>query len=225
MGKGLERGGARSSEVPKLIPSRTPPQGPTAHAPPLGAHAHLARRGLRKFPFTRPLRQAPVSPSFSFSLVPAGRIPRMNSLFTKLLRVPEPSATYLSGFGTFPSSPTPSASAGRPRRQRRGRRRARARVMVGVAGAEWRGDALPERTSVSFSSKPRCVCSSKGVPFSCVGILGFYDSGLQLPPDLAGLLSSPSPDHQEAGINWVFPLLSSFVAQGWVAKADEVCRL
>lgn len=64
---------------------------------------------------TRPLRQAPVSlPSYSIFLVPAGRIPGINSLSAKLPRVPEPSATYLSGFGAFfPCSPAPKASSRR----------------------------------------------------------------------------------------------------------------
>lgn len=121
--KELRREGVRTPEAAQLIPSHarrpTPtrfPRGQRACATARRACA-LPRRGLRKFPFTRPLRQAPVSPSCSFLLVPAGRIPRTSSLPTKLPRVPEPSATYLGGFGTFPDSPAPRAQ---PERRRSG---------------------------------------------------------------------------------------------------------
>ena len=81
--------------------------------------------GLRKFPLTRPLRQAPVPPPpFSTLLVPSGRIPGISSLSSKLPRVPEPSTTYLSCF--CPLQPRPQLQ--RLRFLRRGRRRARARA-------------------------------------------------------------------------------------------------
>lgn len=132
------------SAVPKLTPSHNPTPTPTSTSPHLPglqgatplAPSHCAGAmawpacaivscGLRKFPFTRPLRQAPVPPPpFSTLLVPAGRIPGISSLSSKLPRVPEPSTTYLSGFGTL--QPRPQLK--RLRFQRLGRRRARARV-------------------------------------------------------------------------------------------------
>lgn len=129
----------RRGSPTNFSPTPMQAQGAIAHAPPLGAHACSVGRGPRDFPFTRPVRQAPVPPSFSFSLVPKGRIPRIHSLPAKLLSVPESLATHLGGFGSFPFSPAPRHQPERPRREQRGQR-ARVRVMwawpgVGVAWA------------------------------------------------------------------------------------------
>lgn len=51
--------------------------------------------------------------------------------------------------------------------------------------------------------------------------------GFSFPHDMADLLlSCPSPNHHEAGLNWVFPLPSEqFPSQGRVGKADEECAV
>lgn len=124
-------------------------------------------------------------PIFSILLVPAGRIPRINSLSTKLPRVPEPSATYLNGFRTFFNSPAPRASRnGRADYDRDGD--VLARVLC-WAWPGWGGvrNVLPVWTRDPFVASP-----DLGVPvaadfhFSLL-ILGysgffarFYDSGL-----------------------------------------------
>lgn len=124
-GKGLKRGWVRMSAVPKRTPSHDPTPTQTAISPHLPrlqgatplAPSHCAGAtawpacaivscGLRKFPLTRPLRQAPVPPPpFSTLLVPSGRIPGISSLSSKLPRVPGPSTTYLSWFGTLQPRP------------------------------------------------------------------------------------------------------------------------
>lgn len=185
--------------------------------------------GLRKFPLTRPLRQAPVpSPPFSTSLVPSGRISGISSLSSKLLRVPEPSTTYLGCFGTL----QPRPQLNRLRFPRRGRRRARARaegarggrgVRVPVQWWAWPGRRAAETRFWErhlldpWSALATAVFLPPRSPlFTFFDVLGlifarFYDSGFHLPSRLCrpSAFLSVSPNHHGAGLNWLFPHPSS----------------
>lgn len=100
---------------------------------PIGPHAHSVQRGLRKFPLTRPLRQAPVGPPiYSILLVPAGRIPGITPFPPSFLESLRPRPLTSAVLALSPTAPPPRAE--QLRWQRLGRLCARARVMVGVAG-------------------------------------------------------------------------------------------
>lgn len=160
---------------------------------------------------TRPLRQAPVPPPpFSTLLVPSGRIPGISSL-SKAPRVPGPSTTYLSWFGTLTAPPPTAAAAFSTARRRRALAPVRREPAAAVAcarqcsGGRGRGGE-PRRpgSGRDLLGPSSALTASVFLPprspslFACFDVLGlifarFYDSGFHLlPRTFVGLLSSLS---------------------------------